>query len=109
MPELSPFLSKIKESFRLVKVDVNALWFANENVLKRCEYLSHQVKQLESEVLIVKGSRPKSSRFVASKLSNKVHEDRCVFARNIESENLIVFPSATEAVHKGLEKCLCLS
>lgn len=109
MPELSIFIPKIKESFRLVKVDVNALWYANENVLKRCNELAHQVKQLESEVLTVKGSRPRSSRFVASKLSNKVHEDRCVFARNIEPENLIVFPSSSEAVHKGLEKCLCLS
>ena len=109
MAEISPFLSKIKESFRLVKVDVNALWFANENVNKRFDVLQHRVQELESQVLIVKGSRPKSSRFVASKLSNKVHEDRCVFARHIEPENLVVFPSSQDALGKGLEKCLCLA
>ena len=109
MTDFPPFLSKIKESFRLVKVDVNALWFANENVNKRFDVLQHRVQELENQLLIVKGSRPKSSRFVASKLSNKVHEDRCVFARHIEPENLVVFPTIQDAIGKGIEKCVCLS
>ncbi len=109
MTDLSPIISKIKESFRLVKVDVNSLWYAHENVNKRCEYLTQRLAELEQTVYALKGSRPPVPKLVASRLSNKIHEDRCVFARNIESENRIEFPSAKDAFTHGFQKCVCLA
>ena len=109
MNEMLPIVEKVKEAFRLVKVDVNSLWFAHENVTKRCDYLQQKVLDLEENVYAMKGSRPPVAKLVGSKLSNKVHEDRCVFARNIEKENRIEFPSSKDAFSQGFHKCVCLT
>ncbi|MEK6959871.1 MAG: hypothetical protein AABX47_01745 [Nanoarchaeota archaeon] len=109
MSEIEPIVDKVKESFRLVKVDVNSLWYAHENVNKRCDYLQKRIADLEETVYALKGARPPTPKLVGSKLSNKVHEDRCVFARNIERENLVQFPSAKDAFSQGFHKCVCLA
>ncbi len=48
------------------------------------------------------------SFFVASKKSNKFHIPECPFAKNILSENKIIFKSKEEAIKAGFEPCRCV-
>ena len=101
--------NRLREAFRLVKVDVNSLWYANEQNRKKSEYLQARIEELEAIIHQLKGTRPKENILVGSKLSNKVHEDRCVFAKNIDPHNLIQFPTVKHAFAEGFHKCVCLS
>ncbi len=50
-------------------------------------------------------TRSYKTLFVASKLSDKFHRKDCLFAKNINKENLISFNSASEALKKGFKPC----
>jgi len=47
------------------------------------------------------------THFLASKQGAMVHASNCFFAKNIRSENTLVFSSMKDALDKGYKKCGC--
>lgn len=48
------------------------------------------------------------THFLASKQGQMVHANNCFFAKNIKSENTLVFSSVKDALDKGYRKCGCV-
>jgi hypothetical protein len=51
----------------------------------------------------------KSHKYVASKASNRLHADNCIFAKNISRKNKLVFHSRMPAFRKGFVACKCMA
>lgn len=48
------------------------------------------------------------THFLASKQGQLVHANNCFFAKNIRSENTLVFSSVKDAMERGYRKCGCV-
>jgi len=119
-----------KLSFASAREDIYAL-YAHFNQL-RAEMavlnqknlaLELQVKKLSLQLQIAQAKKPevkeilvqkvikeeKKPEFVGSMLADKVHDSKCVFARNIKRVNKIKFDSKQEALRNGYVACTCLN
>ncbi|MFH0701475.1 MAG: hypothetical protein V2A62_03485 [Candidatus Woesearchaeota archaeon] len=65
----------------------------------------NEVKEVIVEKVIKEEKKPE---FVGSMLADKVHDSKCVFARNIKKTNKIKFDSKQEAFRQGYTICSCL-
>jgi hypothetical protein len=111
------FKNQVAKSFSKVKGDMTALYehvrflyseverlqISNDLLLQKVEELSEQYGQ-ECNC----SNETKKVKLVASKTSTKLHDSECVFAKNINSENMRKFKTQKEALKQGLTKCKCL-
>ncbi len=66
----------------------------------------NEVKEVIVQKIIKEEKKPE---FIGSMLADKVHDSKCVFARNIKRTNKIKFDSKQEAFRQGYTICSCLS
>lgn len=104
---MSKFEENTKASFAKVKADMQYL----HQVIEK---LNSNQKILINYVIELKGINKEackiatSSKLVASKNSNKVHESNCPFSKNIRNDGKVFYNSIQEATSKGLEPCQCV-
>ncbi len=118
-----------KVSFASAKEDIYAL-YAHFNLLRKemsiltqkNQEMDLQIKRLNLQLQIAQVQKPevkeivvekvikeeKKPEYVASMLADKVHDSKCVFARNIKRTNKIKFDSKQEALRNGYVTCTCL-
>ncbi|MFA6461785.1 MAG: hypothetical protein WCV90_05940 [Candidatus Woesearchaeota archaeon] len=119
-----------KVSFRSAREDIYALYnemnrlkTEMEGLSQKNNELSLQIKKLNLELQIAKFRKQevkevviekivkedKKPEYVASMLADKVHDSKCVFAKNIKRINKIKFDSRLEALNNGYTVCSCLN
>jgi hypothetical protein len=118
-----------KLSFAKAREDIYAL-YAHLNLLRnemsvisqRNQEMVLQIKKLTLQLQIAQLKAPevkeivvqkvikeeKKPELVGSMLADKVHDAKCVFARNIKRVNKIKFDSKQEALKNGYVACTCL-
>jgi len=136
MTSLNQFENNVAKSFEIAKGDVEELYQHVYFVLKQMEELKQENIALATEVAklnakvqsnsrkvskrtvakkVVKPAKKKTTRkkatqkVVSSKTSNKVHDKKCPFAKNIKNSNKVVVGSKSQALNKGYKLCSCLT
>ncbi len=106
-------IKNTKQSFAVVKQDVRNLWghIQNDRVVlremqQRIDRLQRQILKLESAASQVQAEQKRE--LVGNSDSHKVHEDHCVYARNILPEHKVSFESLSTARNIGYDPCVCL-
>lgn len=66
------------------------------------------IKAPEKNALVIHTTTKKKTTYIASKTSNKLHIENCIFARNVIPKNRLVFKSKTKALNAGFKLCDCL-
>ncbi len=96
-------LRKISRSFNKVKIDMNEIMRNQESYKTQIKGLMDKINKLE------KKNKKKSKEIIVGNIeSKKFHINTCPFAKNIKSDNKVIFKNIERAVKSGYHECSCI-
>ena len=126
--EFISHIKSTKEAFSYVKQDILNLWghiqhagARVQSAEQRLEALQEKITNLQFEISLLQKPQlveqkevikvvpvEKKHDLIANTASGKIHDESCVFARQILPEHRVIVDSLTHATSKGYDTCVCL-
>ncbi len=99
----------VKRSFLAVKRDYDRVREAFLNQQENIKKLDRNQKVLLEKIAkLEKQLEKEKEQYVGANTTQKVHDPKCVYAKNIKTENRVYFPTVEIAAKQGYNVCTCL-
>ena len=76
-------------------------------VIKR-KVMVKKVPVVKKQIIVKKIAKKAAKKFIAHKITKKLHDPHCPYAKNILPKTKRLFRSKTAALNKGFKLCTCL-